>query len=227
MLNRMLHAMDCVSPSVPLEERHCLEVRIYLAGSVPKGASDRRGSDEFWSEEDERFILEGVEASQVKTLNPNASGISRADFYANFGCDLALVDSSDIVFVDGRAKRGIGVGAEMMFAAMRGIHVVAICPRETVYRRRIDDLFGEDLTEWIHPFVVGLADHVAGNVAEAVNWVNGWLHDGRPPKKPDDMSAAIEYYEGVAGPVVDVSEESSVSLSPARAGRAEARRASL
>ena len=174
-------------------------VRIYLAGSVPKGKEDGRDPGTFWSEEDERLIREGVDALTVETLNPNKSGVPRGDFYANFGCDLHLVDSSDVVFVDGRARRGIGVGAEMMFAQVRGRRVVAICPSDSAYRRRdVQGLFGEDLEEWIHPFIFGLADHIAASVEEAIGWVNGWLEAGRPAKAPADLHQAIEYYRELA-----------------------------
>lgn len=173
------------------------EVRIYLAGSVPKGNGDL--GRQTWSEKDEEQIRSGIRASHVETLNPNKSGVSRADFYANFGCDLYLVASSDVVFVDGRGKRGIGVGAEMMFAQMRGVRVVAICPDESAYRRRdVENLFGEDLDEWIHPFVFGLTDHIAASLGEAISWLNGWIEAGRPPKSPEDMNHAISYYQAVA-----------------------------
>lgn len=195
-------------------------VRIYLAGSVPKGSADGQAKREMWTDQDEDRIRAGINAA-VETLNPNKSGVRRADFYANFGCDLHLVDSSDVVFVDGRSKRGIGVGAEMMFAQMRGTRVVAICPDESAYRRRdVEDMFGEDLEEWIHPFVFGLTDHIAATLDEAINWVNGWLADGRPLKRPDDMEEAITYYRSIAAPP----ETPALTIRPHRP--AAARRAS-
>jgi hypothetical protein len=175
-------------------------VRVYLAGSVPKGADDPRPTDDYWSEDDERKVQRGICSAAVETLNPNKSGVSRADFYANFGCDLYLVDSSDVVFVDARHQRGIGVGAEMMFAQMRGRRVVVICPENSFYRRRdVRDMFGEDLDEWIHPFVMGLADYIANDVEEAVGWVNGWIQAGCPEKGPRDLDEAISYYQSLAG----------------------------
>jgi hypothetical protein len=183
------------------EGGHDLKVRIYLAGAVPKGGEDRQAQREMWSAADERLICDELRSARVETVNPNRSGVSRADFYANFGCDLYLVDSSDVVFVDGRGKRGIGVGAEMMFAQMRGTRVVAICPDESAYRRRdVHDMFGEDLDEWIHPFVFGLADHIAASLEEAIAWVEGWVRAGRPQKAAGEVDRAIDYYRSIAEP---------------------------
>jgi hypothetical protein len=94
------------------------KIRIYLSGSVKKGRDDNRNPSEFWTADDENFIFKKINL-EVVLLNPSKSPISRNDYFVNYGCDLYLVESADVVLVDLRGERGIGVGAELMYAQFR------------------------------------------------------------------------------------------------------------
>jgi hypothetical protein len=158
-------------------------LRIYLSGSVRKGAGDPRSPDHFWTREDEEFIRANA-GGPVELLNPAKTDIRRQDFALNFGCDLHLVSISDVVLVDARREKGIGVGAEMMFAVQRGIPVIAWVPPDTHYRRsKVSDLFGEDLHDWTHPFVFGLSDYVVDNLAEAMALIRSKALSNRTPRR--------------------------------------------
>ena len=65
-------------------------LRIYLSGSIRKGAADPRSPDHFWTRDDEEFIRANS-GGPVELLNPAKTDISRQDFAINFGCDLYLV----------------------------------------------------------------------------------------------------------------------------------------
>ena len=147
-------------------------LRIYLSGSIRKGNTDPRPDHHFWSEADEQFVTANAGVPEVELLNPAKTKLRRSDFGLNFGCDLFLVSISNIVLVDARKEKGIGVGAEMMFAAQNGIPVITWAPPESHYRRRfVPNVFGEDLHDWTHPFVFGLSDHVVDDLLAAMELV--------------------------------------------------------
>lgn len=141
-------------------------IRIYLCGSVRKGLTDDRPVSEFWSPEQENYIAEAVNGD-IELLNPSKTPISRKDYLVNFGCDIFLVQSSDLLIADLRSERGIGVGAELMFARQANIPVIAWLPPDSHYRRDLSNVFGEDLEDWVHPFAFALSDYIE-NTLEAV-----------------------------------------------------------
>lgn len=136
-----------------------MSVRIYLCGSIKKGSTDNRSSEEFWTTEHEDFIKEAL-GVEVDLLNPAKSKISRKDYFVNFGCDIFLVKSSVMLFADLRSEKGIGVGAEIMYARQAGIPVIAWLPPSSHYRRDLSNVYGEDLRDWIHPFAFALSDYI-------------------------------------------------------------------
>ncbi|MDQ1159581.1 hypothetical protein QE385_003978 [Sphingomonas sp. SORGH_AS 950] len=186
-------------------------LRIYLSGSIRKGAQDPRSPDHFWSHDDEEAIRSGV-GSPVELLNPAKTDIRRQDFGLNFGCDLHLVSISDVMLVDARRAKGIGIGAEMMFAAQRGIPIITWAPWETHYRRSsVPDVFGEDLTDWIHPFVFGLSDHVVDELECAIDIIRG-LARSEPISKTVAIGEQIDRYRRSIGFVTGESDERFVHV---------------
>lgn len=142
-------------------------VNIYLCGSVKKGTSDKRGPEFFWTEEDESVLSDCFD-NAPKLLNPSRSPISRSNFDVNFGCDMFLVANSQGMIVDLRQSKGIGVGAEMMFALHVGIPIVGWTGEVSHYKRdRIYNIQGENLSNWVHPFVSGLCDFHHSNLRTA------------------------------------------------------------
>lgn len=173
-------------------------LRIYLSGSIRKGSTDSRSDDHFWSERDEQFIREHAGVPQVELLNPAKTRIRRSDFALNFGCDLYLVSISDIVLVDARREKGIGVGAEMMFAADCGIPIIAWAPPDSHYRRSfVPNVFGEDLHDWTHPFIFGLSDRVVDDLGQAMEQVRAHVR-GELTRRVD-VQRHIDRYAGMLG----------------------------
>lgn len=149
-------------------------IRIYLCGSVKKGLADNRPATEFWSPEHEDFIGRAIDGC-VQLLNPSKTPISRQDYFMNFGCDIFLVRSSHLVIADLRSEKGIGVGAELMFARQAGIPVVAWLPPDSHYRRDLSDVFGENLRNWVHPFAFALSDYVEDSLEDVCHRANAIL----------------------------------------------------
>jgi len=168
------------------------KISIYLSGSIKKGKDDESESL-FWTEEDVKYIIENISGYNVEILNPATANIKRSNPLENFGADLYLVKKSDFLFADLREKRGIGVGSEMTIAKYYRIPVIAICPKETHYRRsKLEDVCGEDLYDWIHPFVLGLSDKIVENLKEAVEWVNEFLKHPMRIKNLDKIPNPVD-----------------------------------
>jgi len=169
-------------------------IRIYLSGSIRKGADDPRDESHYWSASHEDEICRRLAGMPVRLLNPAKTKISRNDYYANFGCDLYLVSISQVVLVDLREEKGIGVGAELMFARQHGIPCIGWAPRNSHYRRdHVADVFGENLHDWIHPFAHGLTDALAETLGEAVDLVMQRLDRTRSPLSVTPR-CAIEHF---------------------------------
>lgn len=123
-------------------------MKIFLSGSVKK-SDDKRSNEFFWSENDEN-LLKKLLGGDVEILNPAMITIPRHMYRERFVADMDMLFKSDVVVVDARTKKGLGVGAEMALAKQKNIPVFTLCPLSSEYR-------GED---WIHPFVAGLSDGI-------------------------------------------------------------------
>lgn len=153
-------------------------INIYLSGSIKKGASDPRGEEAFWAPEHEREICNAVNG-RVRLLNPAKSPIRRNEYFVNYGCDIFLIQKSDVVLVDLRTEKGIGVGAELMYAQFIGKTVIGWIPENSCYKRdKVEDVFGEDLVNWIHPFAFGLCDEISDTLEGACAHINRMYEAG-------------------------------------------------
>lgn len=172
-------------------------LRIYLSGSIKKGARDQRSDDHFWTQHDEDYIRGNLDF-EIELLNPAKTDISRQDFGLNFGCDLHLVSISDVVLVDARTEKGIGIGAEMMFAVQRQIPVITWAPLNSHYRRsEVPDVFGENLKNWTHPFVFGLSDYVVESLAEAIRLIASTRSGEQLARHTNPESLIARYVQSV------------------------------
>lgn len=100
------------------------KVAIYLAGSIKKG--HEKSDESYWTDENMFSIKNNLEKFDVSFLNPAFRTDDLSDQVSVFGRDILQVFSSHIVFVDARDRRGLGVGAEMMWAKMNKIPVVTM-----------------------------------------------------------------------------------------------------
>lgn len=170
-------------------------IKIYLCGSIKKGSSDNE-KKHYWGEKEELEIINSFGGQfEIILLNPATIGIKRNDSYSNFGADVFLVKNSDFIFVDARNKRGIGVGCEMIIAKYYGIPVVTLCPNETDYKKSfVEDLCGENVSNWIHPFVAGPSDFICDDIPSAVKWMIDHLDNPKHIKNIDILEESVEYF---------------------------------
>lgn len=178
--------------------------KIYLSGSIRKGEEDGRSDDYFWTDTDVEILTRNVDI-EVEILNPALTRIDRRDTRLNFGCDLFLVSISDLIIVDLRRKKGIGVGAELMLADQLKIPTFGILGPSSEYQRDVlTNLSGQDIRDWTHPFAEGLCDELFEGINVACGRLNELL-DGRGVSSAysEKSEAAIKYFRGLSPEIVE------------------------
>lgn len=169
-------------------------IAIYLAGSIKKG--HEKPDAYYWTDADMALLKKQLEPHSVSLLNPAFRTDDLSDQFSVFGRDMLQVFSSNFVFVDARDRRGLGVGAEMMWAKVNRIPVVAWAPRNTHYRKDATSLLGVPVANFVHPFVEALSDRIVDDLAEAAEWVHAILSNSAPDIKGIEfIGSAMQYYK--------------------------------
>lgn len=168
------------------------QLAIYLAGNIQKGHEDT--SRLAWTQDHLDFLSQEV-AAALTFLNPALRSDDLSDQRSVFGRDMLQVYSSDLILVDARERRGLGVGAEMMWAKMNRLPVIIWAPKNSHYHKEQAELLGVEIENWVHPFVESLADHLAEDLPSIVAWIVRFL-DGTISsiKGPEDIEGAMRYY---------------------------------
>jgi hypothetical protein len=106
------------------------------------------------------------------------------------------VFSSDIVFVDARDRRGLGVGAEMMWAKVNKIPVVTWAPKNSHYNKEQATILDVPVANFIHPFVESLSDKIVENLIEGVSWIDFIISNpGVEIKGVQFVGSAMQHYK--------------------------------
>lgn len=168
-------------------------ISIYLAGSIKK---DHEKSDEFyWTDEDRFRIRNALGEYKIFFLNPAFRTDDLSDQRSVFGRDMAQVYCSDLVFVDARDRRGLGVGAEMMWAKFHKIPVLTLAPKGSHYNKSNTTVLGVSVKNWIHPFVELLSDAIVEDLDEGAEWIRKLIENpSLEIKSVKDIKAAMMHY---------------------------------
>lgn len=170
------------------------KIGIYLAGSIKKGHENPQES--FWTEDDIALIRDSFLKYEVIFLNPAFRMDNLSDQHSVFGRDMTQVFCSHVVFVDARDRRGLGVGAEMMWAKMNKIPVVTWAPKDSHYNKTKTSILEVEVEDYIHPFVYGLSDKIIDRLEEGVLWIEKILCDPFIEIKGlKHIQAAMQYYQ--------------------------------
>lgn len=145
------------------------KIAIYLAGSIQKGHENVNES--YWSSSEMSLLKDKLNTYEIIFLNPGFRTDDLSDQFSVFGRDMLQVFSSDIVFVDARNRRGLGVGAEMMWAKINNIPVVTWTPKNSHYHKEQTTVLGREVSNFIHPFVESLSDKIVENLTEGALWI--------------------------------------------------------
>ncbi|MBX9924705.1 MAG: hypothetical protein K2Y01_11410 [Rhabdochlamydiaceae bacterium] len=171
------------------------KIAIYLAGSIKKGHENPKES--FWTDDDINLLRTSLGQYDVTFLNPAIRTDDLSDPHSVFGRDMLQVFSCHIVFVDARDRRGLGVGAEMMWAKLNTIPVLTWAPKNSHYHKDQATLLGVLVDNFVHPFVDALSDQIVENLTEGAKWIKKFISDPSSIeiKSLDHISAAMQYYK--------------------------------
>lgn len=104
------------------------------------------------------------------------------------------VFSADIVLVDARSSRGIGVGAEMLWAKMNSIPVICLAPFNSHYYKESTIVIDVHVKIWCHPFVENLSDIIVNDIDQICKYIKKIIDDKYIKiKGPDSIWEAIKY----------------------------------
>ena len=169
------------------------DICVYLAGKIQK--AHEHANESYWTEEDCDLIRNALPDYQVHFLNPAFRTDDLSDQKSVFGRDMTQVYSADFVFVDARDRRGLGVGAEMMWAKVNQRPVITLAPLGSHYHKEQTSLLGVEVEGWMHPFVEHLSDVVVEDLREGAEWMCAFLNgDIGPAKNLDYVDETMQYY---------------------------------
>lgn len=172
-----------------------MDIGIYLSGSIMKGKNDFPEKT-YWSERD-IWTLKDELGSKFKVciLNPSERGDDLKDTRASFGRDLLQILISDVVIVDGRKKKGIGVGAEIAYAKLNGIPVFVVSPQKSHYIKTNFEYLGQYVGDWIHPFIKELSDGVFSSIKSVALYIKkNYPFEDLQIKDEDCFTKSIMHY---------------------------------
>lgn len=171
------------------------QIAIYLAGSIKKGHENP--NETFWTEENRDVIAKLLSGFKISFLNPAIRNDSLCDQRSVFGRDMLQVFCSDVVFADVRDRRGLGVGAEMMWAKFHQIPVIAWAPKETHYHKSKATILDVPVENFIHPFVESLSDAIVETLVQGAQWMQTYFLDKSKVniKGVEFIKSAMEYYK--------------------------------
>lgn len=150
---------------------------VYLSGSIKKSNSEKENCQQddeskYWTTSHIEQLKECAGRSGIALvfLNPARRSDDLSDELSLFGRDMLQVAMADFVLVDGRNKRGIGIGYEIAFANFKGIPVITWCPFNTHYRQESVELCGQRLSKWTHPFIsqTGRICEALGDIVDTI-----------------------------------------------------------
>ncbi len=140
-------------------------MKIYLAGSVPKGNEEAKNFDN-WRAKYQEILQKHFKAIFVDPYNRS---LDESDFLLVFGADCNHVKTSDLIIVNAETRMGVGTAQEMVIAKYFKKPVVTVLPKNT-HHRRSNVVFGSrDVQDWIHPFLHTLSDFVIEKIEDIEN----------------------------------------------------------
>jgi hypothetical protein len=130
-----------------------------------KGASDERKL--CWGDRERSEVEGGVAPQPMVFLNPDDPITDPSNTLGQFGRDMYQVMIADAVVVDGRERRGLGIGVEMAVANAFGTPVIVVVPRNSKYRQDVLEYRGVTVNDYVHPHVAALSYAVVDDFYEA------------------------------------------------------------
>lgn len=170
-----------------------MELSLYLAGKIQK---EHEPADEaYWTAVDLAALKKGAAGVNLVFLNPAERADNLSDQKSVFGRDMCQVFSSDIVLVDARDRRGLGVGAEMMWAKFNYLPVITLAPKDSHYNKDKGAILGVSIDNYVHPFVENLSDVIALSLEEMGEAILRVARGEIAVRGPEWILETMSYYQ--------------------------------
>ena len=138
-------------------------MKIYLAGSVPKGQAEEKDYVN-WRLQYKEVLGKFLDA---EFIFPMSGDMDESDFLLIVGKDSKSMQDSDLVIVNAEERLGAGTSMELVIAKHFGKPVITVMPKNSYHRRPNMTFQGKYFVEdWMHPFVHTFSDFVVEHVAE-------------------------------------------------------------
>ena len=138
-------------------------MKIYLAGSVPKGAEEEK---EFvnWRLQYKAILDQFLDA---EFIIPDTGQVDENDCLLVVGKDSKSIKNCNLVIVNAEGRLGTGTSMEMVIAKHFKKPVVAVMPKNSHHRCPNVTFQGKFFVEdWIHPFVYTFSDYIVEKVSD-------------------------------------------------------------
>lgn len=163
-------------------------MKIYLAGSVPKGLEEEKQFVN-WRFKYKEALDKFLDADYIM---PNSGDMDESDFLLIVGKDSKSIKDSDLVIVNAEERLGAGTSMEMVIAKHFKKPVITVMPKNSHHRRPNMTFQGKYFVEdWIHPFVHTFSDFIVENVTE-IKKIKDKIFTN-PPKSMTIIDEAIKH----------------------------------
>ena len=137
-------------------------MKIYLAGSVPKGDEEAKKFDDWRS----RYKQSLQKLFDADFIEPYHKDLDEGDYLAVVGQDCRHIKESALVIVNAEEKLGVGTAQELVIAKYFRKPVISVLPKDTHHRRSNVAFHGKKIKDWIHPFIYAFSDYIVESVHE-------------------------------------------------------------
>jgi nucleoside 2-deoxyribosyltransferase len=138
-------------------------MKIYLAGSIPKGEEEEKTFSN-WRQRYEEVA--GAVFPDATFITPKAGEVDETDVVLVLGKDSHSIKISDLVIVNAEEKLGAGTAMELVIAKYLGKPVITILPKDSYHRRPNLTFNGTLVEDWVHPFVAAFSDFVLEKIED-------------------------------------------------------------
>lgn len=137
-------------------------MKIYLAGSVPKGDEEAKNFDDWRS----RYRQSLQKFFDADFIEPYHRELDEGDFLAVVGQDCRHIKECALVIVNAEEKLGVGTAQELVIAKYFRKPVISVLPKNTHHRRSNVAFHGKLVEDWIHPFIFTFSDFIVESINE-------------------------------------------------------------
>lgn len=135
-------------------------MKIYLAGSVPKGDEEQKTFYDWRSTY--RRVLDDI--FDAEYIDPYDRDIDESDFLLVVGKDCVDITESSFIVVNAEEKLGVGTAQELVIAKYLKKPVVTVLPKDSDHRRTNIMFNGQLIDDWIHPFIFTFSDFIIESI---------------------------------------------------------------